>query len=305
MTPTKRTQAHADMATRTYGVEIETYGLGIERAARVVAEVLGGTVEVVGGYYGTVAAVAPDGRRWLAMSDGSILGSGGAEVVSPILRGTEDLETLQRVVRALRAAGARSDAAHQCGIHVHVGLQGLDVATIGRVAKTTAKLDGFIRRAVGVSGSRARWCLPLASGQVEALGRARTLEALQRAWYGTTERREIEARVATHYDQSRYRGLNLHSMFYRARGTAEFRYFDGTLHAGRVKSYVQLCLALVAKAATTTAASSKARVVETAAQASCLLNINLGMVGPEYATARLHLTAAWSARAAARTEQAA
>lgn len=302
MTPSQRTQAHADMATRTFGVEIETYGLGIERAARVVAEVLGGTTAVVGGYYGTVAAVAPDGRRWLAMSDGSILGSGGAEVVTPILRGAEDLETLQRVVRALRAAGARSDAEHQCGIHVHVYMGDADPAAVGRLARTVAKLDGFIRRAAGVTPSRgAAWACPLdvptrQSGHVAdlpALARARTWDALGLAWYGS--RGALSAAIAgNHYDGSRYHGLNLHSLWYRSRRTVEFRYFDGSMHAGRIKAYVQLCLAIAAKAVTTTAASAKPAKTATYLDAIHAVQ-SLGLVGEEYATLRHHLLAPWHA----------
>ena len=36
--------------------------------------------------------------------------------------------------------------------------------------------------------------------------------------------------------------LNLHSVF--SKGTIEFRLFNSTLHAGEVKSYIQLCLAI-------------------------------------------------------------
>ena len=44
------------------------------------------------------------------------------------------------------------------------------------------------------------------------------------------------------YDESRYHALNLHSVF--SKGTIEFRMFNSTLHAGEVKSYIQLCLAI-------------------------------------------------------------
>lgn len=305
MNPTQRAATHSLMATLTYGVEIETYGLGIERAAKIVAETLGGTVETVGGYYGTVAAVAPDGRRWLAMYDGSIGGSGGAEVVTPILRGDEDLAVLQTVIRALRAAGARSDAAHQCGIHVHVGVASLGPAAVGRVVKTTAKLDGFIRQACGVSAEREVWCRALhlptrQSGHVAdvaKLGKARTWDDLGLAWYGSRAAL-VAARGGNHYDGSRYHGLNLHSLFFKNRMTAEFRYFDGTLHAGKIKSYVQLCLAIVAKAATTTAASAAPLVVHTATDALHVLQ-RLGMYGDRFATVREHLIAAWRPERAA------
>lgn len=300
MNTATRTRAHETMAALTFGVEVETYGLGIARAAAVVAAAIGGTVREVGGYYDAIAAVGPDGREWLAMHDGSIEGSGGAEVVSPILRGETDIALLQTVVRALRAAGGRSDAAHQCGIHVHVGVGHLDVAVVGRVAKTTAKLDEFIRAATGVSAGRDRWCRalhrPTLSGHVAnlpAIARARTWDALGRAWYGS-ERDLRDARSgAAHYHGSRYHGLNLHSLFYRNRGTVEFRYFDGTMHAGRIRAYVTLCLAIVARSVVQSAASAKVRRIETAKEATNLLSADLGLVGAQFATTRQHLTAAW------------
>jgi len=38
------------------------------------------------------------------------------------------------------------------------------------------------------------------------------------------------------FGSSRYHGLNFNSYFYRR--TIEFRYFEGTTHAGKVKAYV-------------------------------------------------------------------
>jgi len=290
----------------TFGVEVETHGRGDDRAVKAIQSVIGG---VTGHHSRGMQVTAPDGRVWVAMHDGSIQGSYGSEVVTPILKGAADLETLQQVVRALRAAGGKSDAAHQCGVHVHVGTQGLDAAAIGRVVKTVAKYDGFIRKAAGVSAERARWCAPLTTptwsnghvANIPALGRARTMDQLARAWYGTAN--EAGAAYSDHYQGSRYHGLNLHSVFYRNRGTVEFRYFDGTMHAGKIKSYVHLCLAIVAKAASTKAASATPAVCETAQQASNLL-IGLHLKGDAFKTARHHLTAAWNPERVATSEAA-
>ena len=60
--------------------------------------------------------IAPDGRHWKAISDGSLDSRAtSAEVVTPILR-WDDLETLQAVVRALRHAGAKTP---ECVWKVH------------------------------------------------------------------------------------------------------------------------------------------------------------------------------------------
>ena len=79
-------------------------------------------------------------------------------------------------------------------------------------------------------------------------------------------------------------------MFFR--NTIEFRYFNGTTHAGEVKAYVQLVLALAAKALTAKAASSKRREFNpaTAKYDFRVFLLGLGFVGDEFKTARLHLT---------------
>jgi hypothetical protein len=70
------------------------------------------------------------------------------------------------------------------------------------------------------------------------------------------------------------------------------RLFNGTLHAGEVKAYVQLSLALAAKALASKAASSKRRDFNpaTAKYDSRVLVVGLGLIGDEFKTARHHLT---------------
>jgi hypothetical protein len=77
--------------------------------------------------------------------------------------------------------------------------------------------------------------------------------------------------------------LNLNSLFFR--GTLEFRYFNGTLHAGEVKAYA-------AKALSARSASSKRREfnLATAKYDFRVVLLHLGLIGDEFKTARLHLT---------------
>ena len=101
-----------------FGVEIETVGVERETLARAVSTAMSWSVLYEGGYYGKWTARMPDGRVWTFMRDASLSGVANAEVVTPILT-YADVETLQAVIRALRAAGARTDSS--CGVHVHVG----------------------------------------------------------------------------------------------------------------------------------------------------------------------------------------
>ena len=100
-----------------------------------------------------------------------------------------------------------------------------------------------------------------------------------------------------HYNGSRYRMLNLHATF--TKGTVEFRLFqfdepDGTrkggIHAGQLKSYIQLCLALSQMAKEVRSASPKPQQNENPKYAMRTWLLRLGFIGEEFATARDFLT---------------
>ena len=96
-----------------------------------------------------------------------------------------------------------------------------------------------------------------------------------------------------HYNSSRYHMLNYHATF--TKGTIEFRLFqfdapaDGKrngLHAGQLKSYIQLCLALSQMAKTVKSASPKPQQNENPKYAMRTWLLRLGFIGDEFKTAR-------------------
>ena len=100
-----------------------------------------------------------------------------------------------------------------------------------------------------------------------------------------------------HYNDSRYHMLNLHATF--TKGTIEFRLFQfdtpngerkGGLHAGQLKSYIQLCLALSQMAKEVRTASPKPQQNENPKYAMRTWLLRLGFIGEEFATARDFLT---------------
>jgi len=279
------------MNTLKYGIEIETVGLDRPSLARAIHAATGGTV--ANDYEGCRVTMA-DGRSWKVVRDASL--SGGersGEIVSPILT-YADLELLQEVVRSVRAAGAKADPS--TGIHIHVDGAGLDARSTTNLVKLVFKQERILESALGVSTQRLNsYCRPIEQTFIARLEerRPRTMAELRDAWYGHRNARP------TRYDSSRYHGLNLNSLFFR--GTVEYRYFNGTLHAGEVKAYVQLVLALTAKAMKARAASSSKRTCDpaTAKYDFRVFLLHLGLIGPEFKTARLHLlkrlggSAAW------------
>lgn len=111
-----------------------------------------------------------------------------------------------------------------------------------------------------------------------------------------------------HYNSSRYHMLNFHATF--TKGTIEFRLFQfdapttdkqNGLHAGQLKSYIQLCLALSEMAKEAKAASAKPQQNENPKYAMRTWLLRLGFIGEEFATAREFLTKKLSGDAAFRS----
>lgn len=273
------------MKHQTYGVEIETTALGREKAARVIARVLGAGSEVrhIGGVYDEWRVTAPDGRKWACKSDSSVSGhtwtnrGTDAEVITPILGGTpdryaQDIETLGAIIRALREAGAKCD--ESCGVHIHIGLGKHNARTIRNLVNMVYAKEDFLREALGVSEGRwTTWCQPVEPAFLAALNadKPKELDDLAVLWYGHVGRRFghggdrrlldqgsysaaqraeiLDDHKHTHYDDSRYRLLNLHAVWQK--GTVEFRAFNGTLHAGKIRAFTSTAFTPMMKPSTT------------------------------------------------------
>ena len=146
------------MKTQTFGIEIETTGLGRERTARALAEYFGTTARHVGLHLDDWHVPMPDGRHWTVERDGSVTDP-CAEVVSPVCR-WEDIPMVQEVVRVLRRAGAKAD--RSCGIHIHVGLGQHTPASLRRLVNLVNAKEDLLTQALGISPERrARWCKPV------------------------------------------------------------------------------------------------------------------------------------------------
>jgi hypothetical protein len=283
-----------EMKDQRFGIEIELTGLSRLRAAQVLAEYFGTPVSHDGGYYGIYSVLDGQSRRWKVMSDGSITtekkegrrivpadSTYSVELVSPICR-YEDIETIQEIVRKLRAAGAIANAS--CGIHVHVDASPHNANTLRNITNIMASKEDLIYKALQVSVARERrYCKKVEQSFLEELNRKKpkTLEQVSRIWYNGNDGRH------EHYHNSRYHCLNLHSVFQK--GTIEFRLFNGTTHAGKIKAYIQLCLAISHQALTQRCASRIKTQSTNEKYTFRTWLLRLGLIGDEFKTARLHL----------------
>ena len=306
----------AEMKKQTIGVEVEMNSIARSKAAKLAAEFFGtGRYQDTArrnGYY-TWSAWDAQGREWKFQRDVSIAGPDGekCEMVTPILT-YADMDTLQELVRRLRKAGAKSDATRGCGVHIHIGAKGHDARTLRNLANIMASHERLLADALNLDRGRMNhYCKTVNPTFLGRLNREKptTMADLAEIWYsgnGANYGRD------QHYNESRYHMLNLHATF--TKGTIEFRLFqfdapaDGKkngLHAGQLKSYIQLCLALSQMAKSLKSASPKPQQTDNPKYAMRTWLLRLGFIGEEFATARDLLTRRLAGNAAFRNGRAA
>lgn len=287
----------AEIKNQTIGVEVEMNNITRTKAARIAAEFFGTNRSENSAHrngYSTWSAWDQQGREWKFQKDVSIHGSDDekCELVTPILN-YSDIELLQELIRRLRKAGAKSDASRGCGVHIHIGAAGHTAKTLHNLANIMASHEQLLANALNLSRNRMlQYCKTVDERFLNEINRKKpqTMAGLADIWYGsqgnTYGRNE-------HYNSSRYHMLNLHATF--TKGTVEFRLFQfdqpsanrkGGLHAGQLKSYIQLCLALSALAKNAKSASSKPQQTENPKYAMRTWLLRLGFIGDEFKTAR-------------------
>ncbi len=290
-----------EMKKQTIGVEVEMNNITRQKAAKVAAEFFGtgrsqDTASRNG--YSTWSAWDAQGREWKFQKDVSIAGpdSEKCEMVTPILT-YADMDILQELVRRLRKAGAKSDATRGCGVHIHVGAQGHTPQSLRNLANIMASHENLLADALNLDrGRMSRYCRTVDPRFLETLNSRKptTMADLADIWY--TSQNAAYGRNQ-HYNDSRYHMLNLHATF--TKGTIEFRLFQfdapagakqNGLHAGQLKSYIQLCLALSQMAKSLKSASPKPQQTENPKYAMRTWLLRLGFIGEEFATARDLLT---------------
>ena len=289
-----------EMKKQTIGVEVEMNNITRQKAATKVAEFFGTTAYYAAAQYGYMTWACKDqqGRVWKFQRDVSISGPDDqkCELVTPILT-YDDIETLQSILRLLRKAGAKSSPSRGCGVHIHIGKGNHTAKTLRNLVNIMASHEEQIGRAIRIDAGRTgHYCKVVNQRFLEQLNKKKptTMSQLEDIWY---EGNGANYGRTQHYNDSRYHMLNLHATF--TKGTVEFRLFQfdapngtrkGGIHAGQLKSYIQLCLALSQMAKEVRTASPKPQQNENPKYAMRTWLLRLGFIGEEFETARDILT---------------
>jgi hypothetical protein len=153
-----------------------------------------------------------------------------------------------------------------------------------------------LKRSLGYKyQSEARMLQSIDEFLVDRMNRKKpaTFNQIENIWYegyGPVRRQ--------HYHQSRYHFLNLHS-FFSGVGTVELRGFNGTLHAGEIRAYIVLALAMNHQALTQKSATTKKPQTDNPKFAMRTWLNRIGLIGDDYKNCREHLckhlegSAAW------------
>lgn len=291
------------LKNQLFGVEVEMTGITREKAARLVAEVLGTTPShPESNCYHTRTIADQAARKWKIMRDSSIeairndgtsepLDEYRVEFVTPPLN-YSDIELLQNIIRKLRENGAKAHSS--CGIHIHVDGANHTAVSLRRLVNFMTARQDLIYEALQIGDRESSWCHKLNKTLLDAMKKDKylTKEKAEEIWYSRANDGYCGGIDHQHYNATRYHGVNLHSFF--TKGTVEFRLFNSTLHAGKIKAYIQFCLAVSAWAIT-----SQEKIVFRSMdgytpeqKVTIMRNIlthRLGLYGDEFKTCRLHL----------------
>ncbi|MCI8792263.1 MAG: hypothetical protein HFG38_05580 [Eubacterium sp.] len=291
------------LKNQLFGVEVEMTGITRKKAADIVAKVLGSTASRPDNTcYKTRTITDQTTRKWKIMRDSSITSirnDGGnasmdeykVEFVTPPLN-YEDIELFQNIIRKLRENGAKAHSS--CGIHIHVDGANHNANSLRKLVNFMTSRQDLIYEALEIGIREHNWCQKLNSALLVEMKKDKTLskEKAEQIWYSSANDGYAGGINHSHYNHTRYHGVNLHSYF--SKGTVEFRLFNSTLHAGKIKAYIQFCLAvsawaiisqdkIVFRSMSGYTAKQKVTIMRN------ILTHRLGLYGDEFKTCRLHL----------------
>lgn len=279
--------------TRKFGIEIEMTGLTRCQAAKAISRVLGGDVVHEGGSYDKYIVKDSKNRDWSVVYDGSIRcynadgdhasKSYSVELNSPVLE-YEDIPLLQEVVRALRRAGGVTGPRYCAGTHIHISADDYTPQQIRNLVNIFASKEDFLWDSLQVSTARESYCHKMDKQFIADINRKKPkdMKVIKKLWYRGRMSEQFQ-----HYSNSRYVICNLHSFFQH--GHYEIRAYNGSLHAGEVRSQIVLALAISNAAMTKKYCSPHVSQSDNMRYSFRVWLLNLGLIGDEFKNCRTHL----------------
>lgn len=241
-----------DILDRTFGIEIEFYNA--DHYELVAAMANRGIDCHIEGYN-------HDSRfHWKIVSDSSVHGRNCGELVSPVLRGALGMNQVKLVCEALAETGAKVNKS--CGLHVHYGVDDLNVEDFKRVASFYSTNVTLIESFLARSRRDNFYCRVHNSSELSRIASASTVEEL------TTVR----------VSGDRYHAVNFQA--YTRHGTIEFRQHQGTVEFLKISAWIYFGMAVIR--------SCKVRVSAWDTLQSMVGELGLSVTTQNYFVSRAH-----------------
>lgn len=212
---TRPTIGDFDFSKLTFGIEIEAYNFTRDSLIR---EGRANGVAVRSEHYNH-----DDGHAYYKMVyDSSIRGENSNEVVSPILKGRNGLDSLKALCNALNSIGAKVN--RSCGLHVHIGAANMTDEHFCRLVRNYQNIELAIDSFMPQSrkGNNNEYCMSLRGINIGDV----------------TTKSGMIARLGT-----RYRKVNAEA--YMRHKTIEFRQHSGTTEYEKIAHWVMFLAKLV------------------------------------------------------------
>lgn len=192
-------------------------------------------------------------QRIGASGDGS-LNDNGVEFQTPKLKGKNGEDTIKNLCSELQKNDFHVD--RTTGLHIHLDGRGLFPRTKSKDEPKALKqlwvfyhcFEDVLHSFLPNSRVTNRYCKPLRQqARLMSVEVAKTLRDLEKVWYKQERITDIDYRKSHKYDDSRYCGVNLHSLL--GAKHLEIRYHSGTLNAVKILHWANLHLSILDKSA--------------------------------------------------------
>ena len=217
---------------KTYGVEVEFIcSVGRHRIADIIKEETGIDIKLA-------SYSDKNSNFWRLKPDASVHGTRdyehAIELVTPILKGEEDMNKLISVVNVINEYSAVN---RTCGLHVHIGVNELTKDEYKKLLKLWLKYESacdFLQPESRRSGNT--YCRP-------NFGRLEYGAELIKSFKALNGAKDTNQLVNNAYFGEKYRKLNTNH--YWRQGTVEFRTHSGTTSSDKINHWVRLTQAFV------------------------------------------------------------
>ncbi len=170
----------------------------------------------------------------------------GREIITPKMSGQLGKDLLKTICSELLKA--KSTVNKSCGLHVHIDMTDYinqpSIELIKLVFLFYLAFEPVLFSYLPMSRRKNRYCLALSEFYHETeIVNARDREYLEALWYRDNSKQSREERKRQKYDNSRYAGINFHSLF--SKNNIEIRYHSGTIDHNKIDMWVKLHVAII------------------------------------------------------------